>query len=108
MAFVLSLGAATILAIGCAIYIMRLEKETRLRYDQVAAGRTELGKLSQCLVAAQEQERKSISRELHDEVGQTLNALLVDAGTSKSAFRKAMRRAGNSGLDPAACRHQHQ
>jgi signal transduction histidine kinase len=79
-AFVLSLGAATILAIGCAIYIMRLEKETRLRYDQVAAGRTELGKLSQCLVAAQEQERKSISRELHDEVGQTLNALLVDAG----------------------------
>jgi len=25
-------------------------------------------------------ERKSISRELHDEVGQTLNALLVDAG----------------------------
>ena len=32
------------------------------------------------MVAAQEQERKSISRELHDEVGQTLNALLVDAG----------------------------
>ncbi len=78
--FVLSLGAATVLAIGSAIYIMRLEKETRLRYDQVAVGRTELGKLSQRFVTAQEQERKSISRELHDEVGQTLNALLVDAG----------------------------
>jgi signal transduction histidine kinase len=39
-----------------------------------------MGRLSQSLVAAQEQERKSISRELHDEVGQTLNALLVDAG----------------------------
>ena len=78
--FVLSLGAATILAFGSAIYISRLEGETRLRYAQVAAGRVEMGKLSQRLVAAQEQERKSISRELHDEVGQTLNALLVDAG----------------------------
>jgi signal transduction histidine kinase len=78
--FLLSLGAATILAIGSAIYISRLERETRLRYDQVAAGRIEMGKLSQRLVAAQEQERKNISRELHDEVGQTLNALLVDAG----------------------------
>jgi signal transduction histidine kinase len=74
------LGAATILAMGSAIYISRLERETRLRYDQVAAARVEMGKLSQRLVAAQEQERKSISRELHDEVGQTLNALLVDAG----------------------------
>ncbi len=79
-AFVLSLGAATLLAIGSAIYISRLEKENRLRYEQVAAGRVEMGRLSERLVAAQEQERKSISRELHDEVGQTLNALLVDAG----------------------------
>jgi signal transduction histidine kinase len=78
--FILSLGAATILALGSAIYISRLERETRLRYDQVVAGRVQMGQLSQRLVAAQEQERKSISRELHDEVGQTLNALLVDAG----------------------------
>src|SRR5664279_365615 len=78
--FVLSLGVATILAIGSAIYISRLEKETRRRYEQVAAARVLMGELSQRLVAAQEQERKSISRELHDEVAQTLNALLVDAG----------------------------
>jgi signal transduction histidine kinase len=78
--FILSLGVATILAIGSAIYISRLELETRRRYEQVAAARVEMGELSQRLVAAQEQERKSISRELHDEVGQTLNALLVDAG----------------------------
>jgi signal transduction histidine kinase len=78
---VLSLLAAAILAMGSAIYISRLEGETRLRYEQVAAGRVEMGKLSQRLVSAQEQERKSISRELHDEVGQTLNALLVDAGS---------------------------
>jgi signal transduction histidine kinase len=80
LTFVLSLGVATILAIGSAIYISRLERETRRQYRQVAAARFEMGELSQRLVAAQEQERKSISRELHDEVGQTLNALLVDAG----------------------------
>jgi signal transduction histidine kinase len=78
--FVLSLVAALILAGGSAAYISRLEREARLRYEQVAAGRVELGKLSERLVAAQEEERKAISRELHDEVGQTLNALLVDVG----------------------------
>jgi signal transduction histidine kinase len=78
--FLLSLGAATVLALGSALYISRLEREARLRYGQVAAGRIEMAKLSQRLVAAQELERKSISRELHDEVGQSLNALLVDAG----------------------------
>jgi signal transduction histidine kinase len=78
--FLLSLGAATLLALGSAIYISRLEREARLRYGQVAAGRIEMARLSQRLVAAQELERKSISRELHDEVGQSLNALLVDAG----------------------------
>ncbi|HXJ40661.1 MAG TPA: sensor histidine kinase, partial [Bryobacteraceae bacterium] len=35
--------------------------------------------LSARLVEAQETERRTISRELHDQVGQTLNALLVDA-----------------------------
>ena len=84
--FVLSLGVATILAIGSAIYISRLEMETRRRYEQVAAARVEMGELSQRLVAAQEQERKSISRELHDEVGQSLNALLVDAGNLQKAY----------------------
>jgi signal transduction histidine kinase len=36
--------------------------------------------LSSRLVDAQETERRSISRELHDEVGQSLGALLVDLG----------------------------
>jgi signal transduction histidine kinase len=92
--FVLSLVAATILAIGSAIYILRLESETRFRYKQVAAGRVEMGKLSQRFVAAQEQERKSISRELHDQVGQTLNALLVDAGNLQKRIPESDKQSG--------------
>ena len=40
----------------------------------------ELEALSAQLVDAQETERRSISRELHDEVGQSLGALLVEVG----------------------------
>jgi len=41
-----------------------------------------LKELSARLVSAQEQERRAISRELHDEVGQSLSALLMEAGNA--------------------------
>ena len=40
--------------------------------------------LSAQLVQAQEQERRSLARELHDEVGQSLSALLLDIGAASS------------------------
>jgi PAS domain S-box-containing protein len=44
-------------------------------YEEVQAGRKQLQKLSHRLVEVQEQERRAISRELHDEVGQILTGL---------------------------------
>ena len=44
--------------------------------------RQELQELSARLVSAQEEERRAISRELHDEVGQSLSALLMEAGNA--------------------------
>ena len=38
---------------------------------------------------AQESERRNISRELHDEVGQTLGALLVDFGRLSASLSNA-------------------
>ncbi|WP_321471780.1 sensor histidine kinase [uncultured Paludibaculum sp.] len=68
-----TLLSGLLLAAGSFLYIARLEREVDERSF-------ELGQLSSRLVQAHEEERRSISRELHDEVGQSLGALLVDAG----------------------------
>jgi signal transduction histidine kinase len=76
----LALVAGLLLSIVGGFYILRLEQQGRLRYRALVHSRQELEALSARLVEAQEEERRSISRELHDEVGQTLGALLVDLG----------------------------
>jgi signal transduction histidine kinase len=76
----LSLIAGVLMSFVCGWYILRLERQARLRYQALARSRLELEGLSARLVEAQEEERRSISRELHDEVGQSLGALLVEVG----------------------------
>ena len=76
----IALAAGLLLVIASMAYILRLERQTRNRYRELAQSRHELERLSSRLVDAQEEERRSISRELHDEVGQSLGALLVDLG----------------------------
>jgi signal transduction histidine kinase len=80
----IALGAGLLLVIASMAYILRLERQTRNRYRELAQSRHELERLSSRLVDAQEEERRSISRELHDEVGQSLGALLVDLGRLSS------------------------
>jgi signal transduction histidine kinase len=70
---IVALGSGLLLAIGSIFYIGGLERQGQRRYQ-------ELQRLSAKLVDAQESERRAISRELHDEVGQSLGALLVDLG----------------------------
>jgi len=53
----------------------RLSQEQRVRTEEAER---ELRRLSRQLVQAQEAERKSISRELHDEIGQMLTALRME------------------------------
>ncbi len=79
MVLSVGLGAALLLAAGCLLYIFRIERQNRRRYQEVLKARGALEQLSAKLVDAQEMERRTISRELHDQVGQTLNAVLVEA-----------------------------
>jgi signal transduction histidine kinase len=76
----LALIAGILMSVVCGWYILRLERQGRQRFQALARSRLELEGLSARLVEAQEEERRSISRELHDEVGQSLGALLVDVG----------------------------
>lgn len=72
----LALGLA--MAAFAARKILQLEAKSELRYRETAEARTQLAELSAKLVRAQETERRSLSRELHDEVGQALSAVLVE------------------------------
>jgi signal transduction histidine kinase len=49
-------------------------------FELVSAGRARLQEMSRRLVQAQEQERQAIARELHDEAGQSLTALMIGLG----------------------------
>jgi signal transduction histidine kinase len=78
MGIAVSLGA---LVAATSIYrTTRLEKNSEEQQKRTERAEQELRRLSQQLVQAQEAERKSLSRELHDEVGQMLTALRMDLG----------------------------
>ena len=73
-----ALGSGLLLIAASLGYMLRMERQAREQVIQLSSSGRELQRLSARLVDAQETERRSISRELHDEVGQSLGALLVD------------------------------
>ena len=60
-------------------HILRLEGEVQRRLEESVQVRASLQELSAKLVRAQEEERRKLSRELHDEVGQSFSAVLMEA-----------------------------
>jgi signal transduction histidine kinase len=78
----LALAFGSLLSWFSVSHLVRAEREARDRYNETLRTRDELKRLSARLQDAQEQERRSLSRELHDEIGQSLTALLVDLGNA--------------------------
>jgi signal transduction histidine kinase len=85
----LTVGVGIVLAAISMYRILQLERESQLRYREIVDAQRELQELSARLVNAQEEERRAISRELHDEVGQSLSALLLNAGNLAKALPAA-------------------
>src|SRR5262249_15156772 len=76
------LGITVLLGLGIAaatvVRMTKLERQSDAQRRRTEDAERELRLLSRQLVQAQEAERKSISRELHDEVGQVLTALRME------------------------------
>jgi signal transduction histidine kinase len=83
----LTIALGFVLAIFSTRKILKLERTTAQHYKEMSHARAELKHLSARLLEAQEEERKLISRELHDEVGQALTGMLVEMANLSNLIR---------------------
>jgi len=97
VAITLALGG--LLAAFTTRRILAYEGAAARHLAEMDAAREEMRELSARIVAAQENERRAISRELHDEVGQSLSALLVTLGNMKAEMPPAAQSALMGHLD---------
>jgi signal transduction histidine kinase len=72
------LGGAALAALTI-LHILKLEGEVQQRLKESVDSQASLQELSARLVRAQEDERRALSRELHDEVAQAFSAVLMEA-----------------------------
>jgi len=96
------LGAAisigVLVALASLRYAARLERERQRHFEAISVANQELENLSARVLEIQEHERRALSQELHDEVGQTLTALRMEisqviAVVPESASRDRLQRA---------------
>jgi signal transduction histidine kinase len=82
-----SLGLALVASLGIGLlatfYAGRLERRLRGQRLRDLQTSRELSDLSAKLITAQEEERRTIARELHDEVGQVLTAIKVELAVAQ-------------------------
>lgn len=83
--FAITLAGGLLLALLTIAYTLRLERELERRLEENTRARADLQELSAKLVRAQENERRALARELHDEVGQSLSAILMEADSAECA-----------------------
>ena len=80
-----SLTLGLTVALITVVRIRVLEGRSEEQHGRTQQAEQELRRLSNQLVRMQEEERKSLSRELHDELGQMLTALRMELGRAERA-----------------------
>jgi signal transduction histidine kinase len=83
--FAFTLLGGLALALITTFYTMLLERKLEQGFEENARARADLQDLSAKLVRAQENERRTLARELHDEVGQSLSAILMETENAECA-----------------------
>ena len=78
----LAIVVGLIVAFVASRHVGRLEREIDRRQAAERQSRRDLERLSARLVTAQEEERRSLARELHDAVGQALTAIKMEMGVA--------------------------
>jgi signal transduction histidine kinase len=76
-----SLLLGSVVALTAVIRLRQLERQSVAERKHAEEAERRMRELSQQLVATQEEERKKLSRELHDHVGQVLTALRMELGS---------------------------
>jgi signal transduction histidine kinase len=89
----LALAASLGIALLATLHAGRLEAGLRAQREREVGHAADLQRLSARLITAQEEERRGIARELHDELGQVLSAIKVEIALA----RRTLENAGNSG-----------
>ncbi|MGO9261616.1 MAG: sensor histidine kinase [Bryobacteraceae bacterium] len=90
--FAITFAGGLLLALLTGIHTLRLERELERRLEENARARADLRELSARLLRAQENERRTLARELHDEVGQSLSAILMETENAEEAATAAKMR----------------
>ena len=79
----LALAASFGIGLFATVYVGRLERDLRRQRATQLQVTDDLQRLSTELVRVQEEERRTIARELHDEVGQVLMAIKVELAVAQ-------------------------
>jgi signal transduction histidine kinase len=83
----LSLALGLIVACFSLVHATNLERQSERRLREVTRARRDLQQLSARLLETQETARRHLSRELHDEIGQTMHALRIEISQAQSAWK---------------------
>lgn len=87
--FGLALAATVLIGFLATRHVGHLEARLRFQQNRDQQTSRDLQRLSAQLITAQEEERRAIARELHDEVGQVLTAVRVELAVAEQRIQSA-------------------